>query len=179
MDSRAAIERINNYSERRPQKHFQTASAVPKRGGNNAQNGSRKVSEISIEQITRLTSQNTHLLLYISSGLQRELTLQQPLGCLPNQLWEPCGCLMLSWYLCKTMLKSGLLLSPLKPCFVRATFGELPMQRYDRATRQKLASLLQCTSPSHPPDPTGAHQKSHQDFAKMRMEKRNLRSGLW
>lgn len=145
MDSRATTRRINNYSERKPQKkHFQTASAVPKRGGNNAQNRSRKVSKISIE-----TSRpwdwllKTRLLLCISSGLQRELTLQQPLGCLPNQLWEPCACLILSWYLCRTMLKSGLLLSPPKPIFVRTSFGELPMRSCGTATGQRT-----CLSPA-------------------------------
>lgn len=83
--------------------------------------------------------------------LQKELTLQQPLGCLPNQLWEPCGCLRLSWYLCKTVLKSGLLLSPPKPVFVRASFGELPMRSYGTAIgwRTCLSPAMRLTLTSH------------------------------
>lgn len=144
MDSRATTERVNNYSERRPQKHFQIASAVPKRGGNNAQNRSRKVSiELNRSWDWLL---ETHVFVFscaFPQACRGELTLQQPLGCLPNQLWEPCGCLMLSWYLCKTMLRSGLLLCPLKPFFIRASFGELPMQSYGWATGQRI-----CPSPA-------------------------------
>lgn len=94
----------------------------------------------------RPTSQNTHLFLCISSGLQRELTLQQSLGCLPDQLWELCGCLMLSWNLCKATLKSGLPLS----LWSLASFGELPLQSYGRATGQRTCLSLSCNAPVPP-----------------------------
>lgn len=123
-----------------------------------------------------LISQKLRVLLHVSSGLQSGAhPLQQPLGCLLCPLWEPCEWLMSLQNPCSDLGFFFSLGSPsLSEVCLASGSGYANVWQSNRAETT-------CSSPTtHPPLQalgTDVHQKQAQEFARVRMAKKEL--GIW